>query len=156
MSDSTAIFWQACRVEVNDRIRNQVLVNRLTATSSKITKISRWLFWQISRLTFTCEHVQFEWLRLLYPANEAEILSKFSSFQWNFQLTSIGNYRAFASMCNWFQNKSPTHTFAVDWESWHCNWAAPCYFNGASPTRSSQWGHCLQRHLACEGLYVPI
>ena len=56
-------------------------------------------------------------------------------------------------MCNWFQNKSPTHTFAVDWETWHCNWAAPCYFNGASPTGSSRWGYCLQRHLVCEGLY---
>ena len=42
MSDSTAIFRQACRAEVNDRIRNQVLVNKLTATSSKITNISRW------------------------------------------------------------------------------------------------------------------
>ena len=56
-------------------------------------------------------------------------------------------------MCNWFQNKSATHTFAVDWETWHCKWAAPCYFNGASPTGSARWGHCLQRHLACEGLY---
>ena len=42
MSDSTPIFRQACRAEVHDQIRNQVLVNRLTATSSKITKISRW------------------------------------------------------------------------------------------------------------------
>ena len=56
-------------------------------------------------------------------------------------------------MCNWFQNKSPTHTFAVDWDTWHGNWAAPCYFNGASPTGSARWGYCLQRHLACEGLY---
>ena len=91
MSDSTAIFRQACLAEVSDRIRNQVLVNRLTANSSKITKISWWemlvnyrwnwcwLSWQISRLTFTCEHVQFEWLRLLHPANEAGIPSKFSS-----------------------------------------------------------------------------
>ena len=66
MSDSTAIFRQACLAEVTDRIRNQVLVNRLIATSSKITKISWlemlvnyrrnycWLSWQISRLTFTC------------------------------------------------------------------------------------------------------
>ena len=56
-------------------------------------------------------------------------------------------------MCNWFQNKSPIHTFAVDWETWHCNWAMPCYFNGASPTGSPRWGHCLRQHLACEGLY---
>ena len=56
-------------------------------------------------------------------------------------------------MCNWFQNKSPTHTFAVDWDTRHGNWAAPCYFNGASPTGSARWGYCLQRHLACEGLY---
>ena len=74
-------FSEACLAEVTDRIRNQVLVNRLTATSSKITKISWlemlvnyrrnycWLSWQISRLTFTCEHVQFEWLCLLHPAN---------------------------------------------------------------------------------------
>ena len=116
MSDSTAIFRQACLAEVNDRIQNQVLVNRLTATSSKITKISRWemlinylwnwcwLSWQISRVTFTCEHVQFEWLHLLYPANEAGIPSKFSSI--------------------------------------------------TSPTGSPRWGHCLQQHLACEGLYT--
>ena len=70
MSDSTAIFRQAGLAEVTDRIRNQVLVNRLTATSSKITKISWWemlvnyqwnwcwLSWQISCLTFTCKHVQ--------------------------------------------------------------------------------------------------
>ena len=56
-------------------------------------------------------------------------------------------------MCNWFQNKSPTHTFAVDWDTWHGNWAAPCYFNGALPTGSAWWDNCLQRHLACEGLY---
>ena len=56
-------------------------------------------------------------------------------------------------MCNWFQNKSPTHTFAVDWDTWHGNWAAPCYFNGALPTGSARWDNCLQRHLACEGLY---
>ena len=65
-------------------------------------------------------------------------------------------YETFASMCNWFQNKSPTHTFAVDWDTRHGNWAAPCYFNGASPTGSARWGYCLQRHLACEGLYQLI
>ena len=57
-------------------------------------------------------------------------------------------------MCNWFQSKSPTHTFAVGWDTWHGNWAAPCYFNGASPTGSPQWGNCLLRHLACDGLYT--
>ena len=103
MSDSMTIFRQACLVEVNFRIRNQVLVNRLTATSSKITKIlwwemllnyrwrSCWLSWQISHLTFTCEHVQFEWLRLLHPANEVGIPSKFSS---NFRPTSIGRHNS--------------------------------------------------------------
>ena len=61
-------------------------------------------------------------------------------------------------MCNWFQNKSPTHTFAVDCETWHCKWAAPCYFNGASPTgrllsavKSSVWrtlsNRAWERHL---------
>ena len=59
-------------------------------------------------------------------------------------------------MCNWFQNKSPTLTFAVDCETWHCKWAAPCYFNGASPTGSLWWDYCLQWHLACEGLYSPV
>ena len=53
-------------------------------------------------------------------------------------------------MCNSFQNKSPTHTIAMDWDTWHGNWAAPCYFNGASPTGSPLWCNCLQRHLACE------
>ena len=62
-------------------------------------------------------------------------------------------YGTFASMCNWFQNKSPTHTYAMDWDTWHGNWAAPCYFNGAAPTGSPLWCHSLQRHLACEGLY---
>ena len=59
-------------------------------------------------------------------------------------------------MCNWFQNKLPTHTFAMDWDTWHGNWAAPCYFNGALPTGSPLWCHCLQRHQACEGLYWLI
>ena len=62
-------------------------------------------------------------------------------------------YGTFAPMCNWFKKKSPTHTFAVDCETWHCKWAAPCYFNGALPTGSLRWGYCLQWHLACEGLY---
>ena len=66
MSDSTAIFRQACLAEVTDRIRNQVLVKRLTATSSKITKISWWEMllnyrwnwcwrsWQIARHVNMC------------------------------------------------------------------------------------------------------
>ena len=92
-----AIEWAIVR-RFSDRlasrkwlIRNQVLVNRLTTTSIKITKISWWemlvnyqwnwcwLSWQIPCLTFTCKHVQFEWLRLLHPANESWIPSKFSS-----------------------------------------------------------------------------
>ena len=56
----------------------------------------------------------------------------------------------FASMCNWFQNKSRIHTFAVVWDTWHVN----CYFNGASPTGSPRWSHYLQRQLACEWLHV--
>ena len=56
-------------------------------------------------------------------------------------------------MCNWFQNKSTTQTFAVDWDTWHVNWVALCYFNGASPTESPRWGHGLQGQLVCEGLY---
>ena len=32
----------------------------------------------------------------------------------------------------------------------------PCCFNGATPTGSAWWGHCLQRQLACKWLYpVP-
>ena len=94
-----AIEWAIVR-RFSDRLasrmwliksENKVLVNRLIATSSKITKISWWemlvnyqwnwcwLSWQITCLTFTCKHVQFEWLRWLHPANEAWIPSKFSS-----------------------------------------------------------------------------
>ena len=65
MSNGTAICWQACLTEVIGRIRNQVLVNRLSATSRKIMKISWWeilvnyqwiwcwLSWQMSCLTVT-------------------------------------------------------------------------------------------------------
>ena len=54
----------------------------------------------------------------------------------------------FASMCNRFQNKSPTRIFAPDWD------ISSCFFNGASPTGSPRWGHRLQRRLlACERLY---
>ena len=57
----------------------------------------------------------------------------------------------FASVCNWFQNKSPTRIFAPDWDI-----SSSC-FNGASPTGSPQWGHRLQRRLlACERLYGII
>ena len=102
MSDSTAISRQACLTEVNFWIQNQVLVNRLTATSCKTTKISwweilvnyqwiwYWLSWQNSRLTFTCEHAQFEWLCLSHPANEAGI----SINQLNFRPTSIGKHNS--------------------------------------------------------------
>ena len=100
-------LWQACCMEMNDRIRNQVLVNRLAATSSKITKISRWemllnyrwnwgwLSWQISPLTFTCEHVQFEWLHLLYPANRSGIPSKFLS------INEIFGHHRYANITLW-------------------------------------------------------
>ena len=71
---------KSCLAEVNFRIRNLVLVNRLIATSRKITNIScemlvnyRWYwFWlssQNSGLTFACQHVKFTWCRLLQPAN---------------------------------------------------------------------------------------
>ena len=56
-------------------------------------------------------------------------------------------YETFASMCDWFPNTSHTHIFAVDWDIWRVNWFAPCYFNGASPTRSPRWGHCLSAAL---------
>ena len=59
-------------------------------------------------------------------------------------------------MCNdWFQNNSPTHIFAVDWDIRHVNWTVPFYFNEASPTGSPGWGHHLQHQLACEGFYSP-
>ena len=97
MSDSTAIFRQACLAKVTDQILNQVLLKRLTATLSKVTRISWkemlvyyrwnwcWLSWQISGLTFACEHVQFEWLCLLHPANEAGIFIN----QLNFRPSSV-------------------------------------------------------------------
>ena len=45
MSDGTAIFRQDCSAKVTDRIRNQVLVNRLTATlvrSQRFRDGKRW------------------------------------------------------------------------------------------------------------------
>ena len=80
MNDSTEFSRKPCLAEVNFRIRNLVLVNRLTATPRKITNIScemlvnyRWnWFWlssQNSGLTFACQHVKFTWCRLLQPAN---------------------------------------------------------------------------------------
>ena len=74
---------------MNFRIQNQAVVNRLTATSSKITKISWWemlvnyqwiwcpLSWQIPHLTFTCKHVQFEWLRFCNPQMKQEFQASF-------------------------------------------------------------------------------
>ena len=170
MGDSTAIFRQACRAEVDDRIRNQVLVNRLTATSSKITKISWWemlvnyqwnwcwLSWQISHLTLAREHDNLNDFVCCIPQMKREFrasVHQSTKYPANIDRQTYF-YGTFASMCNWFRNKSPTHTFVEDWETRHCNWAAPCYFNGASPTGSSRWGHCLQRHLACEGLYAWV
>ena len=76
--------------------------------------------------------------------------------QLNFRPTSIGKHNSMGHLLPCaidFKNKLPTHTFAVDWDTWHGNWAAPCYFNGASPTRRPRWGNFLQWHLACEGLY---
>ena len=78
--------------------------------------------------------------------------------QLNFRPASIGKHNSMGHLlpCAIDLNKSPTHTFAVDCETWHCKWAAPCYFNGALPTGSLRWGYCLQWHLACEGLYGYI
>ena len=99
MSDSTAIFptgWPRGSDWSNPKPSYSKQIN------SKITKISWWemlvnyqwnwcwLSWQIPCLTFTCKHVQFEWLRLLHPANEAWIPSFIN--QLNFQPTSIGKH----------------------------------------------------------------
>ena len=46
------------------------------------------------------------------------------------------------------------HIFAVDWDTWHVNWVAPCYFSGTSPAGSPRWVNCLQCQLGCEGLYM--
>ena len=125
MSDSTAIFRQAGLAEVTDRIRNQVLVNRLTATSSKITKISWWemlvnyqwnwcwLSWQIPCLTFTCKHVQFEWV--LFAASDKWSVNSEQVFinQLNFQPTSIGKHNSMGHLLpcaiDFKTNHSPIH-----------------------------------------------
>ena len=159
MSDNTANFRQACHAEVNDRIRNQVLVNRLTATSSKITKISRLEMLIDNReLDINCLDKSHAWrLRVnMYNLNDfvcciprmkREFRASFhqsTKFAANIdRQTKL--YGTFASICHWFQNNSPIHTFAMDCETLHCNWAAPCYFHGASSTGSSRWGYCLQR-----------
>ena len=78
--------------------------------------------------------------------------------QLNFRPTSIGKHNSTGHLlpCAIDFKQIPHHTFAMDWDTWHDNWAAPCYFNGASPTGSPLWCNCLQRHLACEGLYSII
>ena len=76
--------------------------------------------------------------------------------QLNFRPTSIGKHNSMGHLLpcaiDFKTNHPPIH---LQWIGilWHGNWAAPCYFNGASPTGSARWGYCLQRHLACEGLY---
>ena len=103
MSDSTAIFRQACLVEVTDRIRNQVLVKRLTATSSKITKISWWEMllnyrwnwcwrsWQIACLTFTCAI----WMTSFAASRKLSGNSEQVFFnQLNFRPASIGKHNS--------------------------------------------------------------
>ena len=60
------------------------------------------------------KYVQFKWLRLLHPANLARNPSDFSS-SINYILDDI-DAQNFLSMWHWFQNKSPTHSFAVYWD----------------------------------------
>ena len=145
MSDSTAIFRQACLAEVSDRIRNQVLVNRLTANSSKITKISWWECWYIiGEIDVDCLDKSHAWrLRVnMYNLNDSFAASRKLSGnseqvfinQLNFRPTSKGKHNSMGHLlpCAIDSKKSPTHTFAVDWDTWHGNWVAPCYFNGAS------------------------
>ena len=57
-------------------------------------------------------------------------------------------------MCNCFQNKSPTYTY-LQWIGilGMLSELHQVISMGASPTGSPRWGHCLQRQLACEGLY---
>ena len=59
-------------------------------------------------------------------------------------------YRTFPSTQHRFQNKSPIGIFPVDMDIWQVNWAMACNFNGASPTRSLQWGMHLKHQLASE------
>ena len=76
--------------------------------------------------------------------------------QLNFRPTSTGKHNSMGHLLpcaiDFKTNHPPIHLQWI-WDTRHGNWAAPCYFNGASPTGSARWGYCLQRHLACEGLY---
>ena len=142
MSDSTAISRQASLMEVNFRIRNQVLINsNFKQDQAKISWwemlvkyrwIWCWLSWQISRLTFTCKQVKF--VLCIYTT---WLLYKFSVLLCQINYFDLEFEAGIPSMRNWFQNQSPTHTFAVDWDTWHVNWVAPCQFNGGLANRKS-------------------
>ena len=77
--------------------------------------------------------------------------------QLNFRPTSIGKHNSMGHLLpcaiDFKTNHPPIHLQWI-WDTWHGNWVAPCYFNGAAPTGSHRWDNCLQRHLACEGLYI--
>ena len=90
-------------------------------------------------------------------ANGAGFLSNFSPINYISDQHQCANLMlwAFASMCNQFQNKSLTHIFTMDLDIWYVNWAVPCYFNGASPTRSPRWSQRSKHQLACEGGVAP-
>ena len=55
-------------------------------------------------------------------------------------------YGAFASMCSWFQNESPTHTFAVDWDNRHVTWTESRHVISMGPRQpevpGEAVGHC--------------
>ena len=90
-----------------------------------------------------------------WSGNSEQVFTK----QINFQPTSIGKHNCMGHLFPCaidFKTNHPPTTSAMDWDAWYGNWAAPCYFNEASPTGSPRWGHCLQRHLACEGLYTYV
>ena len=162
MSDSTAIFRQACLAEVTDRIRNQVLVNRLTATSSNITKIS-WLEMLVNyrRIDVDCLDKCHAWRFHVNMYNLNDFVccipqikgGLWTSFHQSTKFpTNIDKqtllYGTLVSMCNWFQNTHPYICSGLGYLGWQLSRAMlfqrglanrKCPVRQLSATTSSLW-----------------
>ena len=75
--------------------------------------------------------------------------------QRNFRPTSIGKHNSMGHLLpcaiDFTTNHPPIH---LQWIGKLGIATEPRHVIGASPTGSHRWSHCLQRHLACEGLYI--
>ena len=152
---------------MNDRIRNQVLVNRLTATSSKVTIISWWgmlenyrwnwcwLSWQISRLTFTCEYNLNDFVCCI-----SQMKREFRVFinQLNFRPTSIGKHNSMGHLLPCAIDFKTSHLpIHLQWIGILGMATEPCHVISMGPHQPEVSGEaivCSDISVACEWLYI--